>query len=186
VTPKQFLPVAIVTGLLGATLQLVDIFLHAHVPPVANVGLSWMAFQAWAMYFFAGNTVRGGVRAFIGYFAGMVLSIGIMSLGGTFGGLGFIAVPLAIAILVPIILYLELAPELFSLVPAVFIGAGAFFASMSYIPNATYGTVTIAGAVYCALGLVFGWLTISFRTWYGQRTGPTQDPADQEISVVDA
>ena len=51
-------------------------------------------------------------------------------------------------------------------VPAVFVGAGVFFGIMSYIPGATFGNAFISEGIYALIGLVFGWLTITFRGWY--------------------
>ena len=68
--------------------------------------------------------------------------------------------PLVLLVLVPIILYLDIAPEMINFVPAVFVGAGVFFGIMSYIPGATFGNASSARDL-CLIGLVFGWLTIT-------------------------
>ena len=103
------------------------------------------------MYFLGGCTPKGGARALIGYVLGMIVSIAIMVGGGALGALGFWAMPVILLILVPIILYLDIAPEMISFVPAVFVGAGVFF------------------GVYCVIGLVFGFITITFRGWYEKK-----------------
>ena len=71
--------------------------------------------------------------------------------------------------LVPIILYLDIAPEMISFVPAVFVGAGVFFGAMSYIPGAEFANAFLAEGVYCAIGLLFGFVTITFRGWYEKK-----------------
>ena len=164
-TAKKYLPIALFIGLQAAALQAIDQSLCASVAPLVAGG-GWISFQSWAMYFLAGCTPKGGLRALIGYVIGMAASIAIMMGGGMLGALGYWARPAILMILVPIILYLDIAPELFNLVPAVFVGAGVFFGVMSYVPGATFANAFVGEGVYCLIGLVFGWLTITFRGWY--------------------
>lgn len=162
---KKYLPIALFIGLQAAVLQAIDQAVCGSIVPLVAGG-GWISFQSWAMYFLAGCTPKGGLRALIGYIIGMIASIAIMTGGGMLGALGFWAMPAILLILVPIILYLDIAPELFNLVPAVFVGAGVFFGVMSYVPNATFANAFIGEGVYCLIGLAFGWLTITFRGWY--------------------
>ncbi len=165
-TAKKYFPIALFIGVQAFAIQILDQVLHQHVPPAGNGGFGWIGFQAWAVYFMAGGTVKGGVRSFIGYFIGMIASIAILVGGGMVGGLGFFAVPVVLLILVPVILYLDIAPELLSFVPAVFVGAGVFFGMMTYVPGATFTNTLFTETVYCVIGLIFGWATVSFRGWY--------------------
>lgn len=164
-TAKKYSPIALFIGLQAAVLQCFDQAVCASIAPLLAGG-GWIAFQAWAVYFMGGCTIKNGVRAFIGYFIGMIASIAIMVLGGQFGALGFWAMPLSLLILVPVILYLDIAPEMINFVPAVFVGAGVFFGIMSYIPGATFTNDLVSEGIYCVVGLVFGWMTITFRGWY--------------------
>lgn len=164
-TAKKYLPIALFIGLQAALLQALDQSICSLVVPLV-VGGGWISFQSWAVYFLAGCTPKGGLRALIGYILGMIASIAIIMGGGMLGSLGFWAMPAILMILVPIILYLDIAPELFSLVPAVFVGSGVFFGIMSYVPGAAFGSAFVSETVYCLIGLVFGWLTITFRGWY--------------------
>ena len=118
------------------------------------------------MYFLGGCTPKGGLRALIGYVIGMIASIAIMVGGGQLGALGFWAMPAILMILVPVVLYLDIAPEMISFVPAVFVGAGVFFGVMSYIPGATFQNAFVAEGIYCVIGLIFGAMTVLFRGWY--------------------
>ena len=78
-----------------------DQLLYTSVPPEGNVGFSWISFQSWAVYFLAGCTVRGGIKAFIAYAIGIAASIVIMVLGGAMTpALGFFAVPVAVGVIV--------------------------------------------------------------------------------------
>ena len=165
---KKYLPIALFIGLQACVLQAIDQSICASIPPLAAGG-GWIYFQAWAMYFLGGCTPKGGTRALIGYVLGMIASIAIMVGGGALGALGFWAMPVILLILVPIILYLDIAPEMISFVPAVFVGAGVFFGVMSYIPGATFANAFVGEGVYCVIGLVFGFVTITFRGWYEKK-----------------
>lgn len=167
-TAKKYLPIALFIGLQAAVLQAIDQTICSGIAPLAAGG-GWISFQAWAMYFLAGCTPKGGLRAFIGYVIGMAASIAIMVGGGQLGALGFWAMPAILMILVPIILYLDIAPELVNFVPAVFVGAGVFFGIMSYIPGASFQNAFVAEGIYCVIGLVFGAVTILFRGWYEKK-----------------
>lgn len=164
-TAKKYFPIALFIGVQAAALQAIDQLICSGVSPLVAGG-GWISFQAWAMYFLGGCTLKGGARGLIGYVLGMVASIAIMMGGGALGSLGFWAMPAILLILVPVILYLDIAPEMISFVPAVFVGAGVFFGIMSYIPGATFSNAFVGELVYCVIGLAFGWMTIKFRGWY--------------------
>lgn len=166
---KKFLPIPFIVAFLAFTIQTVDQLLHGLVPPVGNVGFGWIAFQSWAMYFLAGCNIKGGIKTLIGYVFGIVASIAIMELGGAFMSMfGFYAFPLGVFIVVVPVMFMERVPWL-DLIPAVFVGAGAFFAFMSYVPNATYAIAITTELVYCLVGLAYGVMTIFFRTKYEER-----------------
>ena len=164
-TASKYFPIALFIGLQAAVLQVIDQLICTGVVPLLAGG-GWIAFQAWAMYFLGGCTIKNGVRVLIGYVIGMAASVAIIFCGGQLGVLGFWAMPLVLLVLVPIILYLDIAPEMVNFVPAVFVGAGVFFGIMSYIPGATFANAFLSEGLYCIIGLVFGWLTITFRGWY--------------------
>lgn len=169
-TLKKYFPIALFIGIQAAVLQCIDQAACASIIPLVAGG-GWISFQAWAVYFMAGGTPKGGIRAFIGYVLGMAASIAILWCGGQLGGfgLGFWSVPLVLLVLVPIVLYLDQAPELFNLVPAVFVGAGVFFGVMTYVPGATFTNTFLGEGAYCILGLIFGWGTVTFRGWYERK-----------------
>lgn len=163
---KKHTPLAFFVGCQACLIQIIDQCIHGFLPPEGNIGFSCISFFAWATYFMAGCTVKNGVRAFIGFIIGIVASIIIMLLSGTFGALGFFATPLAILIIAWLLFYLDIAPEIFSFIPAAYISAGAYFLSMSYVPNTAYLTMFLTEMIYLTLGLFFGWMTIAFRSWY--------------------
>jgi len=163
---SKFLPIALFIAFLAFTMQAIDMTISKYFAPAGNGGFGWIAFQAWAMYFLAGCTVKGGVKSFIGYVSGIVASIAILTLGATLtGGMAFWGFPVAVfAIVVPVIC-LEKVKWL-DFVPAIFVGAGVFFGFMTYIQGATFGGAAVTELFYCLFGLFYGYLTVAFRTWY--------------------
>jgi hypothetical protein len=169
-TAKQFLPIAIFVAVQTFLLQVVDQLLSPLVHPPGNFGFCWMAFQAWAVYFMAGCSVKGGLRSLCSYMIGMVVAICIIKGIGVVS-LGFFTVPLVMLVMVVILLQLERGPELINFIPPVFVGAGAYFASVTYIPNTTLSGMFVTEVIYCLLGLICGWGTIVFRSWYEPKYG---------------
>ena len=161
---KQFAVIPVIIGVLAFFIQVLDQVLSPYMPP-SNVGFSWICFQSWAVYFFSGCTLKGGVKAFISYAIGVVASIAIMTMGGALPALGFFAVPLAVGVIASAAIFLE-RNDWTSCIPALFIGAGAFFAFMSYVPGATFCNASFTIMIYCFIGLLFGFMTIYFRTKY--------------------
>ncbi len=163
---SKFIIIPIMIAALAATLQIIDQL----IPQLAFnewSGFGWVAFQAWAMYFLAGCTVKGAVRTFIGYLVGCGASIAIMAFGGAlveYVG-GFWAVPASLMVLVIPVICLERVPWL-DFVPAIFVGAGVFFGMMSYVDGATFCKAFTVEMIYCVIGLVFGFVTVFLRTKY--------------------
>ena len=163
---KKFALIPVMIGILAFCIQSLDQLLSPHMPPAGNVGFSWICFQSWAVYFFAGCNVKGGIKAFLGYSIGIGISILIILFGTSLvPSLGFFAIPLAVGIVACAALFLEKVAWL-SMIPAIFIGSGAFFAFMNYVPGATFGTAALTELVYCFIGLFFGYITIVLRTMY--------------------
>ena len=79
-TAKKYFPIALFIGLQAAVLQAIDQSICASIAPLLAGG-GWISFQAWAVYFMGGGTIKGGIRALIGYVIGMVASIAIWALG---------------------------------------------------------------------------------------------------------
>ena len=148
------------TSLLVCILIIVDQLIRQYMPIGADKGFVYVAFVAWAVYFYSGATLKGGIKAAIGYVVGITLSILIMSLAGVLSSTGFFAVPLGAMIIIFFVLYLEKVPW-FDLLPASFVAAGCFFGIMTYVPEATLTTATYIELIYGALGLLWGWITIA-------------------------
>jgi hypothetical protein len=171
-TAKKFFGVALIISVLAACAQLVDQLIQGSgCSPtllISGAGFCWLAFQAWAAYFIAGGTIKGGVAALIAYAAGIVCSIAIIALGGWFAKVGvpsFWATPLSLVILVIPLMYLERAKVI---IPLLFVGAGAFFAIWTFQPASptTYLNAACTELLYCLIGLAFGWVSVTLRGWW--------------------
>lgn len=165
---KKFIIIPILIALLAGSIQIVDQLLHLKVEPIGNVGFGWIAFQAWAMYFLAGCDLKGGLRTFLGYVVGIIASIAIMLMGTYFSEMGFYAFPIAVFLVVIPVILLEKV-KWFDFIPAIFVGAGAFFAFMSYVPNSTFLIAAKTELIYCVLGLIYGYITVRLRTAYEKK-----------------
>lgn len=138
--------------------------------------ITWIAFQAWAMYFLAGCTPKMAGKTFAGYVGGIIASIAIFELGfKVFGGLNG-ATPwglyLAVFLVVIPVIAMEKVPGM-DFIPSYFIGAGAFFALMTHGGKpegmgaySWYGTAALGELIACAIGLLYGWVTVTVRVWY--------------------
>ncbi len=174
---KQLLVVSCGLAVQAAVLVLINAFV-----PVLTHGMDmmWIAFQAWAVYFVAGCTPQNGLKAWIGYLTGIVASVAIIKLMGcpgiqslpSVGGMNLVMATAVFIVVIPAIM----SENLKNMVPALFIGSGAFFASLGHaalakaVPDGCQTTQFLYAAqaelVYCALGLVFGYITVFWRGKY--------------------
>jgi len=166
----KFLFIPVFIALLATSMMVVDIFKE----PTLRHYLPWISFQAWAMYFLAGCTLKGGGKVMLGYAGGAAASVAIMELAGLLGGwgLGQAAVPVAVFIVVVPVISAERVPG-FNFVPAWFVGAGVYFALMGLFPwpaGATKWNNYLEAGRYlmtsCAVGMVYGIVTVFIRTRY--------------------
>ncbi|MDR1898128.1 MAG: DUF1097 domain-containing protein [Prevotellaceae bacterium] len=179
---KKFVIIPLIIAVLAFAIQVLD-NLVAPCMPLENKGLSWICFQSWAVYFFAGGTVKGGIKSLIGYAIGIVISIAIISWGTAsfMSPFGSFAVPIAVGIVAGLVIFLE-RNDWTSSVPAIFIGAGAFFAFMNYVvPEDLTLTVceqfriaAITEIIYCFIGLAFGFITVTLRVMYENKVNKKQ------------
>ena len=140
--------------------------------------VTWIAFQAWAMYFLAGCNIKMAAKTLAGYAGGIIASIAIFELGfKVFGSLNVQGgtpwgLYLAVFLVVVPVIMMEKVPGL-DFVPSYFVGAGVFFALITLrygAPNTLswdrYSTAAIGEMIACAIGLVYGWVTVTVRVWY--------------------
>ena len=174
---KQLLVVSCGLALQASILVLVNAF----VPKLTHgMDMMWIAFQAWAVYFVAGCTPMNGVKAWIGYLTGIIASVAIIKLMGvpgikdlpSVGGMNLVMATAVFIVVIPAIM----TENLKNMVPALFIGSGAFFGALGHaaltaaVPSGDMNTkfiyATQAEMIYCALGLFFGYITVVWRSKY--------------------
>lgn len=179
-TFKQFFFIPVYIALMAVTL----VMLSDPSSLVIPFFWPWVAFQAWAMYFLAGCTLKGGIKVLLGYAGGAAASVAIFELMGLLAKSLHPAVALSIAVflIVIIVISAERVPW-FDFVPAWFVGAGIFFGVMQIyaFPELPAEAVTwaaektqwfkycVAGKylmVSCAIGLVYGVVTVLIRSKY--------------------
>lgn len=166
---NQYIYFAIYVGIQSFLLQLLDKMISPHLLPKDNSGFVFLAFQGWALYFLLGSNIKAAIKGFCGYFIGICFSIIMILLSNIFSSLGILAVPLAALITVPFMMYFEFAPWFMSVVATFFIGAGAFFAIITYVEGISIPIASFTVLLYCLLGLASGYATIKARTWYENR-----------------
>jgi len=161
-TFKQFLPIAIGISVL-ATILIVGAGLTEKSMPHLK---TFITFQAWAMYFMAGCTIKNGAKVMLGYLGGAVASIAIMELAGVFSGIpGPWNFGLAVFIVVIPVICAERVPYL-DFVPAWFVGSGMFFAVMGLGSASSYGEGVSQLMFSCFVGMIFGYVTVFGRGKY--------------------
>ena len=187
----KFIVIPVLLAVQAALLMLIAKFFPGSTTTVGGPGLLvFVTFQAWAVYFVAGCTPKNGVKVFLAYASGIAASIAIMLLGDAMAGpLGsadapnyYIAYALAVFIIVIPAICLERVP-LFDFIPGLFIGSGMFFAIMTLGGTvaivdgaavkvgishdwAGFTSVAIPELIGCAVGQVFGFITVAWRGAY--------------------
>ncbi|SHE35097.1 Protein of unknown function [Mariniphaga anaerophila] len=138
--------------------------------------LVWSAFQAWAMYFMGGCTIKMAIKTMVGYIGGIIASVILIELGGLFGSLNTSAVAwggvVAVSFVAFLIIPADRVPAI-NFLPSYFIGSGAYFAIITYVQAPVtvgayswYFQVAVPLLVSAVLGLVFGWATVTFKLWF--------------------
>lgn len=168
---KKFILIPFFTGVLAFLLQCVDQSLSPILQPLGNHGFAWISFQAWAVYFFAGCNVKGGIKAYINYIMGIFAAIFIILFGQAVAPyLGSYAMPTSLLVACVIFLSLERV-EIFNMLPPMFISAGLFFGFITYVPGANFYNTGAVIALYAFFGMFLGYITILFRKWYEGKAG---------------
>jgi len=177
---KKFIAIPLFIAFQAFILMALTPYIPLTGKAVGGPGLiTWISFQAWAMYFLGGCNVKMGVRSLVGYLGGIIASVAIFDLGAALSGLNSPTTPwglyVAVFLVVVVVLCCQRVPGI-DFIPAYFIGAGAFFALMTYLKKPEEAThfgwylqIAIPEMVACVVGLFFGWITVTFQTWYEAR-----------------
>jgi len=167
---KKFVVIPLFIAVLASLFIALDQLISPLMPIAGNNTFGWVTFQAWAMYFLAGGTVKGGLRTFFGYVLGILSAILIISLAGVLGSTGFWAVPLAVLVMVVPMCSMERTHSLIDFVPAIFVSSAVFFAFGQIYGNTTTNVSSaITILVYCAIAMVLGYITVTLRTAYEKK-----------------
>jgi len=174
---SKFIIIPVFIAVQAFILMLIAKFIPGGTDSVGGPGLAtWITFQAWAMYFLAGCTPKMAVKVLIGYFGGILASIAIFELGDLLaGGMGgYWGYAIAVLIIVVPVISMEKVPWL-DFIPGYFIGAGVFFGAMTLKAvehtRAGYTSVAVPEMIACAIGLAFGWVTVTIRVKYEAKVG---------------
>ncbi len=166
------MPHAGIIAVLAAVMQFMDIKIELFA--------AWVGFAAWACYFLAGCTVKGGLKVIGCWIAGVIASVLIIELGtiftNTIGVLGF---PLSVGIIAFLVILFEKVPAL-DFIPAWFVGAACFF-GYNTIAEGDYTVSVPLILISCVVGQVFGYVTVLLRTAYAK----TQEPAEESTQSAE-
>jgi hypothetical protein len=141
--------------------------------------LTWVVFQAWAMYFMGGANITMALKTFAGYVGGIIASVVLIKLGGLFSGINGTNVAwgtvVAVFFVAFFIISADRVPSI-NFLPSYFIGSGTYFAIISYVHRpetvgeyAWYIQVAVPVLISVVFGLVFGWVTVYFKVWYDNK-----------------
>lgn len=168
----KFAPHALIIAVLAALMQLIDI-------KTGDWFYAWVGFAAWACYFLAGCTVKGGAKVIGCWVAGVIASIAIIESGVALtnsSGSASIGFPVAVGVIAFFVILFEKVPAL-DFIPAWFIGAACFFGANTLISTAQpelackYSVSVPVILISCVVGQIFGYVTVLLRGKYGAMIG---------------
>ena len=189
----NFIIIPVLLGVQAAILMVIGKYIPGSTAAVGGPGLlTFVTFQAWAVYFAAGCTPKNGLKVILAYASGIIASILIMLMGDAMVPcLGVYAYAIAVFIVVIPAISLEKVP-MFDFIPGLFIGSGMFFAIMRL--GGTVGlneagqavqigiahdmpgflSVAVPELIACIVGQVFGYITVLWRGAYEKAVKPAQ------------
>jgi len=177
---SKFIVFPIFVAFQAASIMLLAPYIKLAPESIGGPGLiAWISFQAWAMYFLAGCTVKTAAKTAIGYAGGIIASIIIFKLIGVLVGPmgGYWGTALAVFCVVIPLMCVERV-EILNFVPAWFIGAGVFFA-LQFMSGAgtmaEYIGIAVPEMIACLIGLFYGYCTVAFRTRYEKMVIPPKE-----------
>ncbi len=158
---------ALVIGLIAGILVLLDGLITKILGQTAS--FTWVAFVSWTVFF--GETVKGRLKAILGYILGFLAAVAIMKLGNLFSfmNIGIIAFGSILATMIINYVSIELE-KMEKIIPysvsGIFVGISMTFAGLGIglSPN-TFGNSLLMLSIiliYGILGLLSGWATLKF------------------------
>ena len=168
----KFTPHAIIIAILAALMQLLDL-------QSGGWFFAWIGFAAWACYFLAGCTVKGGAKVISCWVTGVIASIAIIELGIKLtecSGNASIGFPIAVGFIAFFVILCEKVPAL-DFIPAWFIGAACFFGANNLLGGDYAKSVPVV-LISCVGGQIFGVVTVALRTKYGNMISTEEKTQD--------
>lgn len=192
----KFIIIPIGLAIQAMILMLIGQYIPGSSAAVGGPGLLiFVTFQAWAVYFAAGCTPKNGVKVFLAYAVGIAASIGVVELSKIFGGMGLTgAWPSALGVLIVVVPVICLEKvDMLDFIPGIFIGSGMFFAILTLggdrsvvegkivvdglANSAGYIKIATAELIGCAVGQIFGFITVLWRGAYEAKVTGGSDAA---------
>ncbi len=134
----------------------------------SSTPLTYITFIAWAGYFLIGANVKSALLAMGSAVAGIIAAILMFVLSLAFGFTPWWAVPVAVVIIVPFMMYCEKVKPI-SNTAVVFLATGIFFslaaAGSVQFTAAGYALAGLAELVYILCGFIAGWVSIQLFTF---------------------
>ena len=158
---------ALVIGLIAGILVLLDGIIGKLLGQTGS--FTWVAFVSWTVFF--GETVKGRLKAILGYVLGFLAAIAIMQLGNLFSFMNIGIVALGSILATIIINYISIELEKTEkIIPysvsGIFVGIAMTFSGLGIglFPNNFESSVLILSIIliYGILGLMSGWATLKF------------------------
>ncbi|MCP5534908.1 MAG: DUF1097 domain-containing protein [Akkermansiaceae bacterium] len=164
----KFTPHALIIAILAGLMQWLDLM-------TGDWFYAWAGFAAWACYFVAGCTPKGGAKVIGCWVFGVAASIAIIELGLMLtecSGSANIGFPVSVGLIAFFVILFEKVPAL-DFIPAWFVGAACFFAA-NHLLGGDYGKSVPVILISCVVGQVFGVVTVTLRNKYGSMIEPAE------------
>lgn len=164
----KFTPHALIIAILAGFMQWLDI-------QMGDLFYAWAGFAAWACYFVAGCTPKGGAKVIGCWVFGVAASVAIIELGMKLtecSGTASIGFPVAVGLIAFFVILFEKVPAL-DFIPAWFVGAACFFAANTLLGGDYNKSVPVI-LISCVIGQIFGVVTVTLRNKYGSMIEPAE------------
>lgn len=179
----------LVLGILSAVVMIFDQLVNKAITSNTSIthilhgrSFAYIAFIGWPLFYLGGSNVKGTIKAFISTLLGITAAILMNLFSGWFGGLGFMAAPLGVGLVVVPVMLLE-KNKWTSYIPALFATCGVFFATMGVTKAGytmhDYWLVASVQIPYILFGFAMGGLSI-VALHYGNKMFPKAETKKTE------
>lgn len=163
----KFFLYSILMGILAGIITLITWQMNGFIVQSATP-LTYITFCSWAAYFLIGANPKAALLGLGSAVAGIIAAVLMFVLSLAFGFTPWWAVPLAVVIIVPFMIYCEKVKPI-SNTSVVFLATGLFFslaaAGSVEFTFTGYVLAGVAELVYMIIGFVAGWASIQIFTF---------------------